>query len=173
MAEIVLVKRGALQLNEQESATVRRVLFELIDGLGDVHKKRWRRFWNGFLRADAGEVATVKTARKRSGPFHRRHMLIETRIFDAQERIADFEMFRDWLKVGSGFVTWCPGPKGGVFPVPKSISYDECEEDVMREFHESAIAFLREPHAAKFLWPKQPAVQREAAMEALLSEFNE
>lgn len=173
MSEILLVKRADPDLTAPESAVVRRVLFEAFGGLDDKSERRWRRFWNGLLRAEPGEIATVQTARKRSGPFHRRHMLIESRVFDAQERIADFEQFRLWLKVGAGFVDWMAGPKGGVVPVPKSISYAECDEDTMREFHEAAIAFLRSQHAIAYLWPKLPALQREQAIEAVLQEFDE
>ena len=34
------------------------------------------------------------------------HMLIESRVFAGQERIASFETFRYWLKLGAGFVDW-------------------------------------------------------------------
>jgi hypothetical protein len=173
MSEIALVKRGPVVLDERESAAVRRILFETIDGLGELNQKRWRRFWNRLLKAEPGEIVTVTTKTKRSGPFHRRHMLIETRVFEAQERIGDFEAFRLWLKIGAGFVTWMAGPKGGVVPVPKSISYERCEEGEMREFHENAVHFLREPHAIKFLWPKMPEAQRVQAMDVLLLEFDE
>lgn len=173
MPEIALVKRGPIVLDDRDNSAVRRVLFEMIGGLGEMHQKRWARFWSGFLRAEPGEMVTITTTTKRSGPFHRRHMLIESRIFEAQERIPEFESFRLWLKIGAGFVDWMAGPKGGVVPVPKSISYSECEEGVMREFHENAIRFLREPHAIKFLWPKLPDAQRFDAMEALLAEFDE
>ena len=173
MSEITLVKRGDLALSEAETATVRRTLFELIDGLGEVDRRRWRRFWNVFLKAEPGEIALITTTNKRSGPFHRRHMLIETRVFDSQERIADFESFRSWLKIAAGFVDWMAGPKGGVVPVPKSISYADCEEGEFRDFHERAMAFLRSDHAMAYLWPKLPAQQRCDAIDALLLPFDE
>lgn len=43
------------------------------------------------------------------------HMAIEQAVFDAQDRFSDFEMFRDWLKIGSAWVVWVPGPKAGLF----------------------------------------------------------
>jgi hypothetical protein len=125
------------------------------------------------MRLEPGEMVDIKTHKARSGPFHRRHMLIETRVFEAQEKFTEFEQFRNWLKVGAGFCDWCVGPKGGVIPVPKSIAFDKLEEDEMREVHESMVAFLREAHAIKVLWPKLPASQRELSIEALLTEFNE
>lgn len=173
MTEIVLVRQDRDVEASADREAARRFLLDHIDGMGELMRKRWRRFLGGLLRMAPGEIATIKTRRTRSGPFHRRHMKIETRVFESQERIEDFESFRYWLKVGAGFVTWMPGPKGGVIPVPKSIAYDKLEDDEMREFHDAAMRFLRTPMAAKYLWPKLPDAQREAAMDLLLQEFDE
>lgn len=173
MPDITLVKRGELALSAADSSVVRRVLFEWLGGLGERDQKSWRRFWNFFLRAEAGEMVTIKTATKRIGVFHRRHMLIESRVFEAQERIKDFDQFRLWLKLGAGFVDWMAGPRGGVVPVPKSISYGECDEVEFREFHDAAMAFLRTDHAMAYLWPKLPAKQRCDAIDTLLLPFEE
>ena len=174
MTEIVLVRRSPLPPPEEARVVLRHWLFDCIGGLNALHQKRWVRLVRWLLEvAEPGEYVTLKSEKKRSGPFHRRHMLIEARVFDAQERIPDFEQFRYWLKVGAGFVDWMAGPKGGVVPVPKSISYEKCEDDEMREFHESAIAFLRSEHAIKYLWPKLAAPLREQAINAVLDNFNE
>jgi len=173
MPEITLVKRGEISLTDTERSLVHRVLFDMIDGLGALNQKRWRRFWNRFLRSEPGEMATITTASQRMGSYHRRHMLIESKVFAGQERIASFETFRYWLKLGAGFVDWMPGPKGGVVPVPRSISYAACEEGVFREFHDAAIAFLRTEHAIAYLWPKLPREQRFDAIDNILLPFEE
>ena len=172
MTDITLVRQHDIEISEADRGAARRVLFGIVDGLGERGKKQWRRFVNGLMRLEPGEMVDIKTHKARSGPFHRRHMLIETRVFEAQERIAEFEDFRLWLKLGAGHVTWMAGPKGGVVPVPKSISYAAMEEDEMREFHEKCIAFLRSEHAVKYLWPKLPMAQHDA-IEAVLAGFNE
>lgn len=171
MTVLTLVRQHDEPISEDELLVVRKVVFGIIDGLGDVNRKRWRRFWSGLRRLAPGEMVEVSTRKQRSGPFHRRHMAIEHRVFDSQERLDEFSVFRDWLKVGCGFCDWLPGARGGVFPIPRSIAYDQLEDDAMREFHEQAVAFLRSAHACKFLWPKLPAQQREAAMDSLLGEF--
>lgn len=153
MSEITLVRQAPGAMSEADADAARRFLFGFIDGLGERGRKRWRRFVGALFRLEPGEMVDIFTRRPRSGPFHRRHMLIESRVFDAQERFDDFEAFRYWLKVGAGFVTWAAGPKGGVVPIPKSISFDKAHEDEFREFHDNAIAFLRGPHAANYLWP--------------------
>lgn len=173
MSEVQLVRQGQAPMTDAEMETVRRFLFGFIDGLGERGKKQWRRFWNMIRKLEPGEIVTITTHKAREGPFHRRHMLIETRVFEAQERIEKFEDFRSWLKIGSGFVTWMAGPKGGVVPVPKSISYKDLDQTVMEEVHANMMQFLRSEHAIKYLWPKLPAQQRDAAMDELLSHFHE
>ena len=173
MSEIQLVRQGSSAISEADRDAARRVVFGAIDGLGELGRKRWRRFFNGLLKLEPGEIVEIRTHKARVGWFHRKHMKLETRVFEEQERIAEFEQFRLWLKLGAGFVDWMPGPKGGVFPVPRSIAYDKLEEDDFHEFHDSAIAFLRTPHACKYLWPKLPEQMRGEAIEAVLAEFEE
>jgi hypothetical protein len=173
MSEITLVKRTDLQLNDEQRATLRLALFEMIDGLAETDQKSWRRFWQWITRAGAGEIFSIETWTARHGGFHRRHMVLETSVFKSQERIRSFEQFRTWLKIGAGFVDWMAGPKGGVVPVPRSISYRKCDEDAMRQFHDDAIEFLRGEHACRYLWPALSPQAAEQAMETILAEFNE
>lgn len=174
MAEIVLVRQEDMAVTEADKDAARRVLFGMVDGLGEINRRKWRRFMATLFRMEPGEMATIKTHKARSGPFHRRHMALEQRVFDAQERFTDFERgFRDWLKVGAGHCDWHPGPKGGVFPVPKSISYTEMEEGEMREFHDAAVAFLRSEHAGRTLWRHLGPAQRIEMIETILRGFGE
>lgn len=160
-------------MQEADREAARRVVFGLVDGLGEQHRKGWRRFWNALLRLEPGEMVEIRTRRERSGPFHRRHMAMEQCVFEAQERFEHFEQFRNWSKVGAGFCDWIVGPKGGVIPVPRSISYAKLEDDEMRQFHDDWVAFMRSPHAIKALWPKADQTQAADGMELLLSEFGE
>lgn len=174
MAEIILVRQEEITIPEADRDAARRVLFGLVDGLGEKGRKSWRRFINSVMQMEPGEMATIKTHKARSGPFHRRHMLMEQRVFEAQEKFENFERgFRDWLKIGSGHCHWYPGPKGGVFPVPDSTSYAEMEEGAMREFHDAAIAFLRTDHALKTLWKHLSPIARIEMIESVLIGFDE
>lgn len=171
MSEVLLSKQIPLALTEPERAVMRRVLFESVDGLDERSKKGWRRFWRMIVDAEPGEVFSVETWFPRRGPFHRRHMAMEQAVFQAQERISEFESFRAWLKVGAGFVDWIPGPKGAVMPIPRSIAYRKLDEEGMREFHEACVTFLQTPHAAKVLWPHLVAQTQADMMHAALGEF--
>lgn len=174
MTDIVLVKQDRVPISDADKEVVRRVLFGSIDGLSPEHKKSWRRIWNWFLnKAEPGEMLEVKTHRERLGWYHRKHMALEQAVFQSQERFVNFRMFRDWLKVGAGHVEWCPGAKGGVFPIPLSISYAKLEQDEMERFHNAAIEFLRTEHAQKFLWKHMNPLQRDQAMNLLLGSFDE
>ena len=174
MAEIQLARQPGVPLTDEERATFWRLMTRIVDGFGEQSRRAWLRFWKGLAKLEPGEMATVFTHRARVGWFHRKHMALEQRVFDAQERFTHFEQFRNWLKIGAGHVDWVPGPKGAVVPIPKSISYASLGQDEMEAFHDAVIDFLRnEPHAAQVLWPhiREPSV-RDAGLAALLDEFD-
>lgn len=153
MSDITITRTNIELPKGAELDGARKVLFDCIRGFTEVDNKKWRRFIKVLLGKEPGEMAEVEMVFPRSAPFHRRHMKIEQSVFDAQERFDDFEMFRYWVKVGSAWVIWVAGPKGGVVPIPKSISYSKADEEEFREYHVKVIGFLRGEHAAKYLWP--------------------
>lgn len=174
MPDITLVRQEDVQLTESEKDLLRRTIFKIIDGHGERGRKQWRRFWNWVLNLEPGEMMDITTRKPRSGPFHRRHMKMEQSLFEQQERFDIFDpVFRDWLKVGAGHVTWCPGPKGGVFPVPLSIDFNTLDDSDMRDFHEKVVTFLRTDHAAKTLWPHLSPTARIEMIEGFLATFGE
>lgn len=173
MTEIVLVRQDTAPISKADAEATRRVLFGQVDGLSPAHRKAWRRLWNWFMKsAEPGEMVEIKTHRDRLGWYHRKHMAMEQSIFESQERFDNFKVFRVWLKVGAAFVEWIPGPKGGVVPVPKSISYAELEQDEMEKVHEDMVAFLRTAHAQKTLWRHLDPAKRAEMMETLLMGFD-
>lgn len=172
MAEIVLVRSQAPSLTEEEKAIARRVVFGFVDGLGEHGQRQWRRLWNRLLRLEVGELVAIQAMQPRSGPFHRRHMLIEQKVFDAQERFDQFDQFRYWVKVGAGWVTWAAGPAGGVVPIPRSTSYAAADQEEFQQFHDQVMRFFRGPHAAPYLWPGAPE-RAHQLMDTILGEFNE
>ena len=173
MSDITLVRQQRTQIDPKHAAIAREFFFGQIDGLGEKGRKQWRRFVNGLLKLEPGEMVEIKTHKARVGLHHRRHMLLESRVFEAQERITAFDDFRLWLKLGAGHVTWMAGPKGGVVPVPRSISYSALEEGEMQELHDRMVEFLRSDHAGKYLWPHLTVAQRIDAIESVLQELHE
>lgn len=173
MADITLVRQEPVVLTEEDKAAARRVIFGIVDGLGERGRKQWRRLWNRIMRLEPGEMLELKTHQARIGWYHRKHMALEQAVFEAQERFENFAGFRDWLKVGAGHCQWYPGPKGGVFPVPDSTSYAKLEQAAMEQFHADAVAFLRTEHAGKTLWRHLSATARIEMIESVLGDFNE
>lgn len=172
MAQALIMRDRSVQVTDSERAAATKVLEQAIHGIDEKNQKRWKTFLRQVFGLEDGEIAEIGTRIPRSGPFHRYHMAIEQAVFNAQERFAHFEQFRNWLKVGSGFCDWVAGPRGGVIPIPKSISYSELEESDMREFHADMLAFLRGPHAAPYLWRHMSVEQAAEMMETILQGFD-
>lgn len=173
MAEIQLVRKPEVQISEADREIARRVLFAHVDGLGEVGRKQWRRFLNRLFKLEPGEIATIKTHNERVGWWHRKHMALEQTLFENQEKFDNFDTFRDWLKIGAGFVEWHVGPKGGVVPVPKSISFAKLEQIEMEKVHADMVAFLRTEHAQKALWRHLTPQARSEMIEMILVGFHE
>ena len=170
--KLTIVRTDASMPVESALDVIRNFLFGVLKGFSTNDHKSWCRVWHKLIRAEPGEMMEIEMTFPRSGPFHRRHMRIERDVFEAQERFVDFEQFRYWNKVGAGWVIWAAGPKGGVVPIPKSISYAKADELEFREFHDSVIEFFRGPHAAPFLW-KHLGDKSHEMMNSILGEFNE
>lgn len=172
MADITLVRQDATPIPDADAEAARRVLFGLVDGLGEQHRKSWRRFVNRLFKLEPGEMVDIKTHLARSGPFHRRHFALEQAVFEAQERFEHFDQFIYWIKVGAGWVTWAAGPKGGVVPIPRSVSYAVADQEEFEDFHQRVVAFMRGPHAAVYLWPHLKD-KADGFMDQLLRGFQE
>lgn len=174
MAELMLVKQTSLEgFTEAEKEAVRKFLFGVVDGHGKQGQAMWRRWWRLITNAEVGEMFRWAMKRDRSGPYHRRTMSIIGQVFDAQERFDDDEQFLNWVKIGAGHVVWAAGPKGGVVPLPKSISYKAADQDEFMVFHAGAMKFFRGEHAAKYLWNHLQPAQAAQMMDTILRGFDE
>lgn len=173
MPEITLVRQDPAAISEADKDAARRVIFGMVDGLGEGGRKQWRRLWRRIMGLEPGEMMEITTVQPRLGWYHRKHMALEQAVFELQERFAEFEAFRTWLKVGAGHVEWFPGPKGGVIPVPLSISYARMEQGEMEKFHAAAVDFLRTEHAGAALWKHLSPTARIQMIETILGGFGE
>lgn len=173
MSRVTVIRTDQPMPGEGILSGVRNFLFGLFDGWRSDDKKGWRRIWKRLIDLESGEFAVIEFVIPRSGAFHRRHMAIINAVFDAQERLEDFDQFWIWLKVGAGWVDWCAGPKGGVVPIPKSVSYARADQHEFEQYHAKVIAFLRGEHAAKFLWGKMSGNDCYWHMDSILSGFGE
>lgn len=154
MSRVTIIRTDEPVPGEEILPSVRNFIFGLFDGWRNDDKKGWRKIWNRLMSLEAGEFAVIEFVIPRSLPFHRRHFKILNTVFDAQDRFADFERFRDWLSIGAGHVEWVPGARGGIVPLPKSVSFAKADQHEFEQYHAKVIGFLRGEHAAVFLWGK-------------------
>lgn len=169
--KLVMIKQTDALLEEPAASTVRNWLFGFFKGATEIDEKAWRRFMRAMNEGAAGEYFQITVERQRVGWKHRKQMALEGAIFKTTERFTDKESFRLWTKVGAGFVTWAAGPKGGVFPVPKSINFNTCSEEEFAEYRDLVAVFLRSAHCHKYLWPGLTEQAGAEAMEAIIEPF--
>lgn len=172
MSRITMVRTDQPIPAEKDLSSVRSFLFGVVDGAGKDDRSAWQRFWSKVKRLEPGEVFDFEIIFPRLGAYHRRHMAIEQAVFDAQDRFSDFEMFRDWLKIGSAWVVWVPGPKGGIVPLPRSISYRKADQADFEKYHRQVMNFLRGEHAAPYLW-RHLGDKSHDMIDAILEGFDE
>lgn len=159
------------EITPKEAEQLALLLTTKFTGASEKDTKGWRRFLPWMLTKEIGEIFEINIKRIRHGKFHRKHMLLEQTVFDAQERFTDFDRFRDWLKIGAGFVAWVPGAKGGIVPLPKSIAYDKCDQEEYEDFHGAVIDFFLSEHCQKYLWRHLAPSQRAEMMDTLIGRF--
>lgn len=175
MSDVILIKQADFTaFNEREREIVRQFLFGIFDGFHKEDKKRWRRWWKRLIEAGDGELFRLSMKRDRSGPYHRLVMGMIHTIYEQQEVFTTPDTFLAWLKVGAEWVEWVPDPmgdEGRLAPVPRSISYDNADQDEFQQFHEQLLVFLRGDRAPRVLWPHLSEVEADAAMDAILEGF--
>lgn len=142
-----------------------------LQGLSDADKRAYGRFRKALERMGPGDTLAFEFKMPRSPALHRRHFAILGAVFDAQDQFSEADQMRKWLEVGAGHCDYLPAADGGLVAMPKSISYESLDDIEFAEHHRQVIAFLREPHAYRFLWPQMSAAGAEAMVESILSEF--
>lgn len=169
---IILTRQDTQPLTEQERRQLAALMFRVMDGHSEADRRAWRALWGAWRQMEVGEMSAIDVRVERMSGTHRRHFSLEQKFFNAQETFALLKGFRDWLKVGAGFIEW-RGEAGGLVAVPRSLSWDEVDELELREVHREMVNFLRTPEAAEKLWPGLTDRAREEIVQGLLSGYNE
>lgn len=88
-------------------------------------------------------VSDIKMARNYEN--HKRFFSMLNAAFDMQEFYSEFEVFRNWITVASGWFNIMVYPDGTTQLIPKSISFENMDELEFRKLFKTAIgAFLEE-----------------------------
>ncbi|MDR5784085.1 hypothetical protein QCE63_32205 [Caballeronia sp. LZ065] len=142
-----------------------------LSGIDDRQERAYDRFRQKLGELRIGETLAFEFKIPRSPRFHRLHFAMLGAFFAAQEVFNDAERMRKWLEVGAGHCEFVPGPNGDWIAMPKSIAYEALDDAAFRDVHDAVIAFLRQPHAYRFLWPQLDDAGREQMVEAVIGEF--
>lgn len=169
-AILVCVRAPLRELPDPVRDILRQLVTEWIVGMDARMQKRWLRLWSLFANAAPGEGFQVYNAEARSGPFHRMHRKVLSRLFEIQDEYDDEDVVHDWFKFRCYFVTWTEGPiTGRPIPTPRSTNFDECSEDEIREFHNRMVDKLHDPATQEHFWPHKTPAERVETVEFVLT----
>lgn len=172
MTQIILTRQDTQPLTDNERRQLAALMFRVMDGHSEADRRAWRALWGAWRTMEVGEMAAVDVRVERMTPTHNRHFSLESKFFANQEQFANFKAFREWLKVGAGFVEWT-GQEGALVAVPRSMNWVDVDELELREVHLAMVAFLRTPAAAAALWPGLTDRAREEMVQGLLAGYGE
>lgn len=143
-----------------------------LQGLGDKGQRSFARFRSKVERLAIGETVKFSYWLPRSPGFHRRHFAILAALFKQQDQFTDPEKLRMWLQVGAGFCDLVPGPLGKLVAMPRSIAWENLDDDEFAEHHAAVIAFMRSTYCTRYLWPMWSDLDADTFINNVLMEFN-
>lgn len=87
----------------------------------------------------AGQGLKARVILQRDLQRHRRYFKMLHVMFDSQDHYQNFEHFRAWLIMKAGWVETSVAPNGTVMFFPKSISFENMEEDEFQQLYSACI----------------------------------
>lgn len=142
-----------------------------VTGMGEKGQRAWESFKRGIEALEIGETLAFSWKKPRSPKFHRLYFAMLHKLFEMQEQFADINALRSWLTVGAGYADFAPGPKGRMCAIPKSIAWENMDDNEFRELVLATWEFLRSVHATRFLWPALSDMQADERVTAFLLKY--
>lgn len=140
-------------------------------GRNEEDQRAYARFRKDMKDAEPGELFEFSYRAPRNPKFHKFHMAMLQAVFDNQELLVQFEIFRKWVEVGAGHCDFVPGPGGKSIAIAKSIAFDKIDDIEFERHHQAVKEFLRSPQATRSLWPQTSDEDAAEGMERILGEF--
>lgn len=169
MAEIHLVRNNA----ELDAQKYLENFVHIADGQAESDRRSIRKLLKKIWEAAPGEIFIISHRFVRSTPFHRRCMAIEGAVFASQEQFDDRDRFRNWIKLGIGWVSYVPAENGKFFALPKSISFAKADEQQFREYWDKVESFFRSDYCKNYLWPHLKPLQQIDMVESIFDRFED
>lgn len=136
-----------------------------LSGMGETNRRRYDKFKRVLGEMPPGATMHFAYKLPRSPQHHRYVFARLAALFERQESFEDLDHLLVFLKVGSGFVEFLPGPAGQLVAVPKSIAWEKLDEKEFTEVRERIWQFLWTKPAQQALWPHLTPERRYAMVE--------
>lgn len=133
-------------------------------GLGEKGVRAFDKFKRQVDELEVGETVIFSYKLPRSRKHHGFFFSKLRELFDRQEKFEDQDHLLEWLKVGAGHCELLPGAHGLV-AIPKSIAWDELEEQGFIEFARAMNDFMWTDIAMETLWPHLPLAARRECVQ--------
>lgn len=171
MSDFRIERSNLVMVDKPGLEWVRQFLFRCYRGESTDDNRAWKLMWRKIFAMKGDDVLTVSFVFERHLPTHKGYFKFEAELFDKQEQFDNRDVFREYLKVGAGFVVWVPGADGGIVPIPKRLNFRAADELTFRRYVADAIAFIRGEHLQAFLWPHLEPAERSQMVEQLLKQY--
>lgn len=122
-------------------------------GVSDMDKRHFRRFQKRCRELAPGDTMAFSYKPPRSPVLHRRYFFILRWIWRNQEVFQDERLFRKWAEMGAGHCDYIPGPDGAPQAIPKTIAYEDVDDDDFKELFTGVMNFIRSSRGVRTLWP--------------------
>lgn len=88
------------------------------------------------------EGEEVKATRARNVKFHRKGMALLKLAFDNQDKITDFNIYRQIITMKAGFVVWVEGKDKKKTPFAESLSFDSMSAKKFEEWYNAVLTVI-------------------------------
>lgn len=94
-----------------------------------------------LYKLKANTVYSIEIKQQRNSQFHRKFWALLNTAYKNQEQFKNFEHFRAFCIMKSGFYDFIQTDKGGIY-LPKSISFSSMDETEFSQLYEAVFQFV-------------------------------
>lgn len=154
MTKIMVCRTSAAMLPAEDLEIVKKFLFGVFDGVGEIHRRAWRIIWRRIIKLAPGEITWFETIIPRNGQFHKKFFVLLEVGFDAWEPdrvrrsyrgkpiLKNFDLFREEVTILAGYYEQTFDLRGRMRLRALSISFANMEEPDFERLYSAVIDVL-------------------------------